>query len=146
MKDSYILIVEDDSRDEILIRRSFEKVKLANELVFVHDGVEALEFLYGTGSYSDRDPNDLPQVVMLDLNIPKVSGLEVLERIRENDLTKTLPVVVLTSSDEQEDKLRSYSLGANSYVRKPIEFGQFTESVAKLGMYWCLMNEPPPSK
>ena len=143
MVSSRILIVEDDPNDELLMMRSFKKINLANQIDIVRDGEEALAYLFATGPFSNRDPRILPQVVLLDLKLPKVDGLEVLERIRENELTKTLPVVILTSSDEQEDRLRSYNLGANSYVRKPVDINRFSDAVKELGVYWLELNEPP---
>lgn len=143
MKAKHILVVEDNHKDELLMRRSFEKLNLVNDLVFVHDGAEALDYLSATGEYGDRDVTDLPQVILLDLKLPKIGGLEVLKRIRQHERTRRIPVVILTSSDEEEDRLRSYDLGANSYVRKPVDFTQFAESVAQLGTYWMMLNEPP---
>ena len=115
-----------------------------NEVVVAPDGVEALDYLFGTGAYAGRDTRVAPQVVLLDLKLPKIDGLEVLRRVRSDDRTKLLPVVVLTSSKEQQDLVESYSLGANSYVRKPVDFNQFVEAVRQLGLYWLVLNEPPP--
>ena len=120
------------------------KNNIGNQMVVAHDGVEALDYLFATGAYSGRDANMIPQVVLLDLNLPKISGLEVLRRLRANERTKHLPVVILTSSNEEQDRLRGYELGANSYVRKPVDFTQFIESVRQLGMYWLVLNELPP--
>ncbi len=139
-----ILIVEDNPDDETLVLRALEKSNVANQTTVVRDGAEALDWLFREGAYEGRDNCD-PAVVLLDLKLPKIDGLEVLRRIREDERTKRLPVVVLTSSDEQEDMIRSYDLGANSYVRKPVEFGRFSEAVSQLGLYWLLLNEPPPS-
>ena len=142
-KPGMILLVEDNPHDEALTLRALQKRNLANEIVVVRDGAEALDYLFCNGSHTGRDPEDLPSVVLLDLKLPKLYGLEVLRRIRSNERTKLLPVVILTSSDEQRDLIESYRGGANSYVRKPVEFDQFTEAVQQLGLYWLLMNEPP---
>lgn len=139
-----ILLVEDNPDDEALTIRALNKNKIANNLSVVRDGVEALDFLFCTGSYAQRDPNDLPEVILLDLKLPKLGGLEVLRRIREDKRTQLLPVVILTSSVEEQDLIKSYSLGANSYIRKPVDFSQFVEAVHQLGMYWLVLNEPPP--
>lgn len=139
-----ILLVEDNADDEELTLRALKRHNLANAIDIVRDGAEALEFLFCTGAYSDRDSMDFPAVILLDLMLPKVSGLDVLKAIRENKSTALLPVVVLTSSDEEVDMIRSYQLGANSYVRKPVDFADFSEAVAQLGLYWLLRNEPPP--
>jgi len=136
-----ILLVEDNPDDEELTRLAFEKSNVANELTVVRDGVEALDYLFGTGAHAGRDPGAMPAVILLDLKLPKIDGLEVLRRLRADDRTKLLPVVVLTSSREQEDIVRSYSTGANSYVRKPVEFEQFVQAVRQLGLYWLLLNE-----
>jgi CheY-like chemotaxis protein len=138
-----ILLVEDNPNDEALTLRALQKRSLANEIVVVRDGAEALDFLFCKGTYTSRDPQDLPSVVLLDLKLPKVDGLGVLRRVRADERTKLLPIVILTSSDEQRDLLESYRGGANSYVRKPVEFDKFTEAVQQLGLYWLLMNEPP---
>lgn len=138
-----VLLVEDNPDDEALTLRAFRKSNLTNEIVVARDGVEALDYLFGTGTYAGRDVEDLPQLVLLDLKLPKVDGLEVLQRVRESDITKTLPVVVLTSSKEQEDLLTSYSLGANSYIRKPVDFNQFIQAVQQLGLYWLVLNQYP---
>ncbi|MBN8657270.1 MAG: response regulator [Anaerolineae bacterium] len=139
-----ILLVEDNPDDEALTIRALNKNKIANNLSVVRDGVEALDFLFCTGSYAERDPNNLPEVILLDLKLPKLDGLEVLRRIREDKRTQLLPVVILTSSVEEQDLIKSYSLGANSYIRKPVDFSQFVEAVHQLGMYWLVLNEPPP--
>src|SRR5689334_7934096 len=136
-----ILLVEDNPDDELLTVRAFKKNNLKNELVVTRDGVEALDYLFGTGAYAGRDPNDIPHLVLLDLKLPKIDGLEVLERIRQDERTKFVPVVVLTSSKEQEDLVRGYSLGANSFVRKPIDLNQFITAIQQLGMYWLVLNE-----
>ena len=139
-----ILLVEDNPDDEALTMRALKQSKLANEIVITRDGNEALEFLFGTGKYEGRDVATTPAVVLLDLKLPKLSGLEVLERLRADSRTKLVPVVVLTSSSEDEDMLRSYQLGANSYVRKPVVFGKFADAVSQLGLYWVLLNQLPP--
>ena len=140
-----ILLVEDNPDDEALTLRALNKSKIANKIVVVRDGVEALEYLFCTGAYADRDPLELPQVTLLDLKLPKVDGLEVLRRIRSDTRTKMLPVVILTSSKEEQDMVNAYSSGANSYVRKPVDFNQFVEAIGQLGLYWLVLNEPPPS-
>ena len=144
MNDKVILLVEDNPDDEALTLRALKKNNILNEVVVAHDGAEALDYLFGTGTHAGRNPSHLPQVVLLDLKLPKVDGLEVLRRIRADERTKLLPVVVLTSSKEEQDLLKSYSLHANSYVRKPVDFTQFTEAVRQLGLYWLILNEPPP--
>jgi two-component system response regulator len=121
-----------------------KKNNIRNGLVVVHDGVEALDYLFGTGAFAGRDLTDLPQIVLLDLKLPKIDGLEVLRRIRADVRTKLLPVVILTSSKEEQDLIRGYGLGANSYIRKPVEFNEFVEAVRQLGLYWLVLNEPPP--
>jgi len=145
MNDKVILLVEDNPDDEALTLRALKKNNILNEVVVAHDGVEALDYLLGTGTHAGRNPSHLPQVVLLDLKLPKVDGLEVLRRIRADERTKLLPVVVLTSSKEEQDLLKSYSLHANSYVRKPVDFGEFMEAVKQLGLYWLVLNEPPPN-
>ena len=137
-----ILLVEDDPDDEALAVRALKQHRISNDIVIVRDGAEALEYLFCTGPYATRDPTP-PFVVLLDLKLPKLDGLEVLRRLRADDRGKFVPVVVLTSSDEEQDMLRGYSLGANSYVRKPIDFAQFSEAVRQLGLYWLLLNEVP---
>lgn len=144
MTHKMILLAEDNPDDEALTIRALNKNKIANNLSVVRDGVEALDFLFCTGLYAERDPNDLPEVVLLDLKLPKLDGLEVLRRIRADKRTQLLPVVILTSSVEEQDLIKSYSLGANSYIRKPVDFSQFVEAVHQLGMYWLVLNEPPP--
>jgi CheY-like chemotaxis protein len=143
MTNKVILLVEDDPDDEALALRALRRNNIKNEVVVVRDGTEALDYLFGTGSYASRDANDLPQVVLLDLKLPKIDGLEVLRRIRADPTTELLPVVVLTSSKEDRDVVESYSRGANSYVRKPVEFNEFSEAVRQLGLYWLLLNERP---
>jgi two-component system, response regulator len=139
-----ILLVEDNPDDRDLALLAFEESKIANEIVVARDGVEALEYLFGTGVYEGRDTSELPQVVLLDLNLPKLDGLEVLTLIRSDVRTRRLPVVILTSSDEERDLVESYELGANSYFRKPVDFAQFIESVQQLGLYWLILNVTPP--
>jgi two-component system, response regulator len=141
--ESVILLVEDNADDEALTLRALRRANVRNEVVVTRDGVEALDYLFGTGPHAGRDPSVLPQVVLLDLKLPRVDGLEVLRRLRADDRTKLLPVVILTSSNEEEDRMAGYRLGANSYVRKPVDFGQFAEAVRQLGLYWLLLNEPP---
>ena len=138
-----ILLVEDNPDDVELTLRAFRKSNVANEVVVVRDGVEALEYLFATGRYADRDSNALPQVVLLDLNLPRISGLEVLERVRAHAKTKLLPVVILTSSIEERDLVNGYSLGANSYVQKPVDFDRFVDAVGQIGSYWLRLNETP---
>jgi two-component system response regulator len=144
MEDKMILIVEDNPDDEALTIRALKKNNIGNRLVVVHDGAEALDFLFCTGAYSNRDPNDLPQTILLDLKLPKVDGLEVLKRIRADERTSLLPVVILTSSSEERDLLQSYKNGANSYVRKPVDFNEFLDAARQLGLYWLVLNEAPP--
>jgi two-component system, response regulator len=146
MDSKTILLVEDNADDEALTFRALMKNNIGNRLVVARDGAEALDYLFGTGQYSGRDLNFGPQVVLLDLNLPKVSGLEVLRQLRANERTKLLPVVILTSSNEEQDLLRGYDCGANSYVRKPVDFNQFMESVRQLGLYWLILNEQPPAR
>lgn len=145
MTHKMILLVEDNPDDEALTVRALNKNKIANNLSVVRDGAEALDFLFCTGEYSNRDPLEIPEVVLLDLKLPKVDGLEVLRRIRADERTHLLPVVILTSSKEEQDLLKSYSLGANSYIRKPVDFSQFVEAIHQLGMYWLVLNEAPPT-
>jgi two-component system response regulator len=139
-----ILLVEDNPDDVDLTLRAFRKSKIANEIVVARDGIEALDYLFATGQHAGRDISSLPQLVLLDLKLPRLDGLQVLERIRANPKTKLLPVVILTSSTEQPDLLTGYSLGANSYIRKPVDFQEFVIAVRRLGMYWLLLNQPPP--
>lgn len=144
MSDKIILLVEDNPDDEALTLRALRKNNILNKVEVVRDGAQALAYLFGTDEYADRDTSEMPQVILLDLRLPKITGLEVLRHLRTEDLTKHLPVVVLTSSDEEQDIIDSYDLGANSYVRKPVDFGQFIEAVRQLGLYWLVLNEPPP--
>jgi CheY-like chemotaxis protein len=145
MNDKIILLVEDNPDDEALTRRALKKNQILNEVVVARDGAEALEWLFGTGRFAGRDVAVMPTVILLDLKLPKVDGLEVLQRIRGDARTKVLPVVILTSSKEEQDLAQSYSLGANSYMRKPVDFSQFSEAVRNLGLYWLVLNEPPPA-
>jgi two-component system response regulator len=138
-----ILLVEDNPDDEELTLRALRKNNIGNRLVVARDGGEALDFLYCTGAYADRDPRELPQVILLDLKLPKIDGLEVLARIRAEPSTRLLPVVILTSSREEQDLIKGYRLGANSYVRKPVDFNRFIEAVRQLGLYWLVLNEIP---
>ena len=140
----FILLVEDNADDVELTLRAFEKSQLADDVVVVRDGSEALDYLSGTGVHAERARSSMPAVVLLDLNLPKMDGLEVLKRIRANERTRRLPVVVLTSSNEERDVLRSYDLGANSFVRKPVDFVEFVEAARQLGLYWLVLNEPSP--
>ncbi|MGA2446540.1 MAG: response regulator [Opitutaceae bacterium] len=139
-----ILLVEDNPDDAALTLRALKKHNVANEVVEAHDGVEALDYLFGTGAHAGRNIRQQPQVILLDLKLPKVDGLEVLRRVRNDPRTRLLPVVILTSSNEEKDRVNGYALGANSYIRKPVDFTQFAESVRQLGLYWLLLNEPPP--
>jgi len=144
MERKLILLVEDNPDDEALTLRALKKNNIGNEIAVVHNGAEALDFLNCTGAYATRDPHDAPQVILLDLKLPKLDGLEVLRRIRAQEATRLLPVVILTSSKEEQDRLNGYSLGANSYVQKPVDFDQFIGAVRQLGLYWLILNEPPP--
>lgn len=139
-----ILLVEDNPKDELLTLRALKKCNLANEIVVMRDGAEALDYLFAKGDHAGRNVDDLPTVVLLDLKLPKIDGLEVLRQIRADERTRRLPVVILTSSDEEKDIIAGYELGANSYVRKPVAFGDFSKAVAELGRYWLITNEPPP--
>jgi len=139
-----ILLVEDNASDEKLTRLAFKSCGVANEIVVVHDGAAALDYLFATGKYAGRDPTVLPRLVLLDLQLPKVDGLEVLRQLRADQRTKLVPVVILTSSKQEEDIMRSYSLGANAYVRKPVEFAEFAAAAQTLGLFWLLLNEPAP--
>lgn len=141
-----ILLVEDNEQDEVLTLRALKKNNIRNEVVVARDGAEALDFLFAKGKYAGRDIKHLPQVVLLDLKLPKIDGIEVLKEIRSSLVTKRLPVVILTTSNEEKDLMDGYDNGANSYVRKPVDFDQFAEAVRKLGMYWLLLNEPPPDR
>jgi two-component system response regulator len=141
-----ILLVEDNPDDEALTLRALKKNNIKNDVVVARDGVEALDYLFGTGKYAGRDTALMPQVVLLDLKLPKMEGLEVLRRVRTDKRTKLLPVVILTSSNEDEDRIAGYGLGANSYVRKPVDFNQFLDAARHLGLYWLVLNEAPPAR
>jgi CheY-like chemotaxis protein len=139
-----ILLVEDNADDVDLTLRALRKNKIANDVIVVRDGVEALDYLFAAGQYAGRDPAALPQLVLLDLKLPRLDGLQVLERVRANPKTRLLPIVILTSSTEQRDLLTGYTLGANSYIRKPVDFEQFVDAVHQLGLYWLVLNQRPP--
>ncbi len=144
MNGKIILLVEDNQDDVELTLRSLRKNNISNEVVVARDGVQALDYLFATGAYSGRDTSIVPTVILLDLKLPKIDGLEVLRRLRADERTQLLPVVIVTSSKEEQDMLNGYKLGANSYVRKPVDFVQFSEAVRQLGLYWLLLNEAPP--
>jgi len=146
MSEKMILLVEDNPDDEELTTRALRQAKIANEIVVARDGAEAVDFLFGEGAYAGRDVSRTPAVVLLDLKLPKLSGLDVLDRLRADPRTRLVPAVILTSSSEEEDMLKSYQLGANSYVRKPVDFGQFAQAVSQLGIYWLLLNQPVPKR
>jgi two-component system response regulator len=146
MNHKIILLVEDNADDEELTVRAFRKHNIQNEVVVAHDGVEALDYLFAAGAYQGRDSTEVPELVLLDLNLPKLDGLRVLQAIRADERTKRLPVVILTSSKEDRDLLDGYELGANSYVRKPVDFTEFAEAVRQLGLYWLVLNERPPER
>ena len=143
MNKKTILLVEDTRQDELLILRSLTKINLGNGVDVVRDGQQALDYLFREGEFAGRAGTDLPTVVLLDVHLPRVSGLEVLARLRADPRTRLLPIVILTSSDEERDRWRSYETGANSFVRKPLDFTKFAETVARLGIYWLATNEPP---
>jgi two-component system response regulator len=146
VEDKIILLVEDNADDETLTLRALKKNNVSNEVVVARDGVEALDYLFGSGAHAGRDLKVMPQVVLLDLKLPKLDGLEVLRRLRADNRTKLLPVVILTSSNEEQDRINGYGLGANSYVRKPVDFNQFSEAARQLGLYWLVLNEPAPAR
>ena len=146
MSEQTILLVEDNPNDEALTLRALRKNNIQDRVVVARDGAEALDYLFGTGVYQDRSPTEVPRVVLLDLKLPKVDGLEVLRRLRADARTKLLPVVILTSSNEERDRIDGYTLGANSYVRKPVDFNEFVDAVRQLGLYWLLLNQPPPMR
>ena len=145
MKSRVILLVEDNPDDELLALRALKKSNVPNEVVVAHDGVEALDYLFANGPYEGRDTSSMPQLVLLDLKLPRVDGLEVLKRLRSDERTRLLPVVILTSSKERRDMLEGYGLGANSYIRKPVNFEQFMNVIEQLKRYWLVLNEAPPS-
>ena len=145
LSDGTILLVEDNKDDEALSMRAFQRNKIRNPIVCVRDGQEALDWLFGEGEYAGRNPAEMPAVVLLDLKLPKVDGLEVLRRVRANPVTRLTPIVILTSSREDRDRLEGYSFGANSYIQKPVDFEQFVEAIRQLGLYWLVLNEPPPA-
>jgi two-component system response regulator len=142
--DKIILLVEDNPDDEVLTLRAFKKNNSGNQVVVARDGAEALDYLFGTGTYSGRDTRVVPAVTLLDLKLPKIDGLEVLQQIRADHRTRLMPVVILTSSREEQDLIKGYKLGANSYIRKPVDFSQFVEAIRQLGLYWLVINESPP--
>jgi two-component system, response regulator len=144
MDDKVILLVEDNADDELLTLRALKKNNIRNEVVVARDGSEALDYLFGTGIHAGRDLTVMPQIILLDLKLPKVDGFEVLSRVRSSEPTKFLPVVILTTSNEDQDRIRGYGLGANSFVRKPVEFDKFIEAVRQLGLYWLILNETAP--
>lgn len=144
MEEKVILLVEDNADDELLTLRALKKNNIRNEVVVARDGNQALDYLFGTGLHSGRDLSVMPQIILLDLKLPKVDGFEVLNRVRASEMTKFLPVVILTTSNEDQDRIRGYDLGANSFVRKPVEFEKFIEAVRQLGLYWLILNEPAP--
>jgi two-component system response regulator len=138
------LLIEDNPDDEALTLRALKQNNILNEVIVARDGAEALDYLFGTGLHAGRDLTVMPQVTLLDLKLPKVDGLEVLRQLRANELTRLLPVVILTTSNEEQDRTSGYGLGANSYVRKPVDFAQFIDAVRQLGLYWLILNEPAP--
>jgi two-component system, response regulator len=144
MKNTMILLVEDNPSEVVLTLRALKKKKIGDRVVVVTDGVEALDFLFCMNAYADRDPHDLPDLILLDIKLPKMDGLEVLRRIRADKRTQMLPVIILTSSSEKQDLLEAYKSGTNSYIRKPVDFTQFEEYVKQIGLYWLILNETPP--
>jgi two-component system response regulator len=146
IRNRIILLVEDNANDVELTMRAFEKSNVANEIVVVGDGEEAINYLFRTGRYAGRDPKAMPEVILLDMKLPKIDGLGVLQRVRADERTRRLPVVILTSSKEEKDVIMSYDLGANSFVRKPVDFAQFIDAARHIGLYWLVMNEPPPRR
>ena len=141
-----VLLVEDNPSDVALTQRAFAKCRIANELVVAEDGQEALDYLFGEGAYAGRDTRDLPLVILLDIKLPRLDGLETLQRIRADERTRRVPVVILTSSKEQRDVATGYDLGVKSYICKPVDFAQFSAAIENLGLYWLVLNEPPPPK
>ena len=146
MENSVVLLVEDNPDDEALTVRALKKNKIMNEVVVTRDGVEAWEYLLGEGAYAGRDVRLMPQVILLDLKLPRLDGPGLLRRVRADERTKRIPVVILTSSNEEQDRISSYDLGANSYVRKPVDFEQFVQAASQLGLYWLVLNEPSPRR
>jgi len=146
MNKKTILLVEDNANDEFLTLRALRKYKVANDVVVTRDGAEALDYLFGTGSHDGRNLNEQPVVMLLDLKLPKVDGLEVLRRVRADERTRYIPIVILTSSNEEKDVINGYKLGTNSYVQKPVDFTAFVDAVGQLGLYWLMLNEPAPNK
>lgn len=144
MEDKVILLVEDNPDDELLTLRALQRNNISNKVVVARDGLQAIDYVFGTGSWAGRSVESLPQVILLDLKLPKVDGFEVLRRIRTDERTRLIPVVILTTSNEEQDRFTGYGLGANSFVRKPVEFDRFSEAVRQLGLYWLLLNEAPP--
>ena len=144
MADKMILLVEDNPDDEALTLRALKKNNIGNKVFVVRDRAEALDFLFCTGTYAERDPREVPEMILLDLKLPKVDGLEVLRRLRADERTRLLAIVILTSSNEEQDLIDGYKKGANSYIRKPVDFNQFVEAVRQLSLYWLVLNEPPP--
>jgi two-component system, response regulator len=145
MEESVILLVEDNPDDEALTLRALKKNNIVNDVVVARDGNEALDYMFGRGNYSGRDPNVLPQVILLDLKLPKIDGLQVLTEIKRNPATRAIPVILLTSSSEERDLVASYQLGVNSYIQKPVNFAAFQEVVRQLGLYWLVVNKEPPA-
>lgn len=144
MHDRVIVLVEDNANDEELTLRAFRKSNIVNRIVVVRDGAEALDYFFARGAHAGRSPSEVPQVVLLDLKLPKIDGLDVLRALRADDRTRLIPIVVLTSSAEEQDLVRSYGLGANSYVRKPVDFNAFVDAVRQLGLYWLVINQAAP--
>ena len=144
MQYAMILLVEDNPDDEVLTLHALKKHNIGNKIYVARDGAEALDFLFCQNQYANRDPNEMPQLVLLDIKLPKMDGLEVLRRLREDERTSLLPIVILTSSKEQQDLVQAYKNRANSYMRKPVDFTQFAEAVQQLGLYWLVLNQPPP--
>lgn len=145
MSDKIILLAEDNANDAILTTLALQESRICNQVVHVKNGVEALDYLFGRGAHAGRDTANLPSLMLLDINMPKLNGLDVLREVRANPATRRLPIVMLTTSREEQDMVTSYDLGANSYVRKPVDFDQFTEVARNLGLYWLLLNEAPPT-
>jgi two-component system response regulator len=145
MENKVILLVEDNPRDEALTLRALKKSNIANEVVVARDGVEALDYFSGAGKFAGRDLDEMPQLILLDLKLPKIDGLQVLQKVRADERTRRLPVVIFTSSSEEEDMIKSYDLGANSYVRKPVDFDRFMEATKQLGLYWLILNQSVPT-